>query len=59
MGKDPYLDLKNKKTMFFFGGFLDSPHFLVSGFMGEAYRKLGYNVLLMDINRFVTVHYPM
>lgn len=59
MSKDKHLDLKNKKTIFFFGGFGDSPNLFVSGSMAQVYRRLGYNVLLMEINVFVTIHYPV
>lgn len=58
MSKDPRLDYK-RKTVLYLGGFLDSPSFLMPSIMAQAYGRLGYNVLLMDANRFTTLEYPM
>ncbi|XP_011552131.3 lipase member H-B [Plutella xylostella] len=58
IAKNPNWDFR-RKTILFLGGYLDSPNFFVSQIMGKTYRKMGYNVLLMEANRFLTLHYPI
>ncbi|XP_041986257.1 lipase member H-like [Aricia agestis] len=58
LAKDPYLDW-SKKTLMFVGGFMSSPFFPYSSSMGSAYKKLGYNVLMLDTLEYTTVEYPL
>ncbi|CAG5057572.1 unnamed protein product [Parnassius apollo] len=52
------LDLKNKKTVLYCGGFLDSASFPFSRALGTAYCKRGYNVIMVELFQFLTYIYP-
>ncbi|XP_028166304.1 phospholipase A1-like [Ostrinia furnacalis] len=58
MAKSKYMDLKNKKTVFYAVGFIDSSWFLHSQAVGTAYAKLGYNVFQSETIAFLTQIYP-
>ncbi|XP_059061671.1 lipase member H-A-like [Achroia grisella] len=58
LANDPTMDF-SKKTMLYVGGFLDFPTFILAKLLESTYKRLGYNVWLMDTNRFVTVSYPI
>ena len=55
--KDPDIDFQ-KKTLVYVGGFLDSPSLPLAWFMGNVYRNIGYNVLLLDTYMFTKMDYP-
>ncbi|XP_013190744.1 lipase member H [Amyelois transitella] len=57
MSKDPTMDW-SKRTVMYVGGFLDSPNFIFARTIDVYYRRLGYNVWLLDVNRFTTIEYP-
>lgn len=38
-------------------GYLDSTAFPISGMFANEYEARGYNVILIDNQRFATVHY--
>ncbi|XP_013162962.1 PREDICTED: uncharacterized protein LOC106114317, partial [Papilio xuthus] len=52
------VDFKNKKTVFYIGGFFDSAYFPFSQAIGTVYSKRGYNVLLSETFQFLTYIYP-
>ncbi|XP_041987174.1 pancreatic lipase-related protein 2-like [Aricia agestis] len=58
LAKDPYFDF-NKTTLVYVSGFLDSPHFLFSRLVADAYNNLGYNILNLDTNKFTTLEYQL
>ncbi|XP_053607005.1 lipase member H-like isoform X3 [Plodia interpunctella] len=57
MSKDPTMDY-SKRTMLYVGGFLDSPNFPFARTIEIYYKRLGFNVWLLDVNRFTTMEYP-
>ncbi|CAK1590855.1 unnamed protein product [Parnassius mnemosyne] len=56
--KDKLVDLKNKKTLLYCGGFLDSAFFPFSQAIATAYSKRGYNVMMTETFEFLTYIYP-
>nr|XP_049706707.1 lipase member H [Helicoverpa armigera] len=58
LAKDPHIDFK-KKTVMYVGGFLDHPQLPFALTAGAVYKRMGYNVFLLDTNRFTTVAYPV
>ncbi|XP_035445126.2 lipase member I-like isoform X1 [Spodoptera frugiperda] len=58
MAKDPWIDWR-KPTMMYVGGFLDSPQYPFALSIGVVYKKLGYNVFLLDTNPFTTFAYAV
>ncbi|XP_013137881.1 PREDICTED: lipase member H-B-like isoform X1 [Papilio polytes] len=58
LAKDKLVDFKNKKTVFYIGGFVDSAYFPFSQAMGTVYSRRGYNVLLSETFQFLTYIYP-
>ncbi|XP_038218580.1 phospholipase A1-like [Zerene cesonia] len=55
---DKNFDLKNKKTVLYAVGFLDSSIFLHNQAVGNTYSKMGYNVLVTDTMPFLSYIYP-
>nr|XP_026499991.1 pancreatic lipase-related protein 2-like [Vanessa tameamea] len=53
---DPRIDFR-RKTMVVAIGYLDSTSFPISGMFANEYEAKGYNVILIDNQRFATVHY--
>ncbi|XP_052758894.1 pancreatic lipase-related protein 2-like isoform X2 [Galleria mellonella] len=58
LSDEPTMDY-SKKTMLYVGGFLDSPNYPFATALETNYRRLGYNVLLVDMNKFFKVEYPV
>lgn len=58
LAKDPDIDF-NKMTMMFVGGFLSSPFFPFASGMGIAFKKVGYNVIMLDTLFFTAIEYPL
>ncbi|XP_075979037.1 lipase member H-A-like [Anticarsia gemmatalis] len=56
--KDPNIDF-DRPTMLYVGGYLDHPKYLPAMVLGAVYKKLGYNVLLLDTNSFTMTEYPV
>ncbi|KAH9632641.1 hypothetical protein HF086_008468 [Spodoptera exigua] len=54
----PYGDLKNKKTVIYAVGFIDSSAFPFSQAIGTSYSKRGYNVFISETLAFLTYIYP-
>ncbi|KAL4708916.1 hypothetical protein ACJJTC_014944 [Scirpophaga incertulas] len=54
--KDPRINLK-RKTMLLALGYLDSTNFPISAMLANEYEARGYNVIMVDYQRFATVHY--
>lgn len=46
-----------RKTLLLAVGYLDSPNFPIGTMLANEYEALGYNVILVDNQRFATVHY--
>ncbi|XP_053618462.1 lipase member H-B-like isoform X2 [Plodia interpunctella] len=53
---DPRVDFK-RKTMLIALGYLDSTNFPISSMLANEYEARGYNVIIVDNQRFSTVHY--
>ncbi|CAH2097361.1 unnamed protein product [Euphydryas editha] len=53
---DPRIDFR-RKTVVVAIGYLDSTSFPISGMFANEYEARGYNVILIDNQRFATVHY--
>ncbi|CAK1590704.1 unnamed protein product [Parnassius mnemosyne] len=53
---DPRIDFK-RKTIVVAIGYLDSTNFPISAMFANEYEARGYNVILVDNQRFATVHY--
>ncbi|XP_059055904.1 pancreatic lipase-related protein 2-like [Achroia grisella] len=47
----------NRRTVVILLGYLDSSHFPISAMLANEYEALGYNVIIVDNQRFTTVHY--
>ncbi|XP_034826346.1 phospholipase A1-like [Maniola hyperantus] len=58
IAKEKTIDFKNKKTVLYAVGFLDSSVFPQSQAIGTAYSKRGYNVLITETFDFLTYIYP-
>ncbi|KAL0861370.1 hypothetical protein ABMA27_008918 [Loxostege sticticalis] len=58
LAKSKRMDLRNKKTVFYVVGFVDSSWFLHSQAVGTAYAKRGYNVFESETIAFLTQIYP-
>ncbi|XP_013193869.2 lipase member H-B-like [Amyelois transitella] len=56
IAQDPRMDFK-RKTMLIALGYLDSTNFPISSMLANEYEGKGYNVILVDNQRFATVHY--
>lgn len=46
-----------RKTLLLLVGYLDGPNFPIATTMANEYEAKGYNVILVDNQRFNTVHY--
>lgn len=57
--KDKSIDLKNKKTILYAVGFLDSSIYLHSQAIGTAYAKRDYNVFITETQIFLLNIYPI
>ncbi|CAB3229370.1 unnamed protein product [Arctia plantaginis] len=55
---DKIIDLRNKKTVFYAVGFLDSSYYPFSQAIGTSYSKRGYNVFISETLAFLTYIYP-
>ncbi|XP_063833645.1 pancreatic lipase-related protein 2-like isoform X1 [Ostrinia nubilalis] len=53
---DPRIDFQ-RKTMLLALGYLDSTSFPISAMLANEYEARGYNVIIVDNQRFATVHY--
>ncbi|XP_012545702.1 lipase member H-B [Bombyx mori] len=58
IAKDPRINFK-RKTLLLAIGYLDSPSFPISMMFANEYEALGYNVIIIDNQRFSTVHYHL
>ncbi|KAM3966368.1 lipase member H-A-like [Aphomia sociella] len=58
LAEDPTMDY-SRKTMLYVSGYLDSPNFLSSRVFETIYRKLGYNIWLLDMLKFMSMEYPL
>ncbi|KAL4705463.1 hypothetical protein ACJJTC_007035 [Scirpophaga incertulas] len=58
VAKDKNIDLKNRKTVFYAVGFMDSSVFLQTQAVANSYSKLGYNVFVSETFVFLTYIYP-
>lgn len=58
IGKDKSIDFKNKKTVLYAVGFLDSSVWPHSQAIGTAYSKRGYNVFITETFPFLSYIYP-
>ncbi|CAH2056882.1 unnamed protein product, partial [Iphiclides podalirius] len=56
IASDPRVDL-SRKTVVVAIGYLDSTNFPISSIFAKEYVARGYNVILVDNQRFATVHY--
>ncbi|XP_064075098.1 phospholipase A1-like [Vanessa tameamea] len=56
--KEKHIDFKNKKTVLYAVGFLDSSVLPQTQAVGTAYSKRGYNVLITETFQFLTYIYP-
>ncbi|KAL0811799.1 hypothetical protein ABMA28_009228 [Loxostege sticticalis] len=56
IASDPRMDF-NRKTMLLALGYLDSTNFPISAILANEYEARGYNVIIVDNQRFATVHY--
>ncbi|XP_038218280.1 pancreatic lipase-related protein 2-like [Zerene cesonia] len=56
IAKDPRIDFQ-RKTIVVAIGYLDSTNFPISSLLTNEYIARGYNVILIDNQRFATVHY--
>ncbi|XP_012550514.1 lipase member H isoform X1 [Bombyx mori] len=58
LAKDPNMDF-SKRTAVYVGGYMDSPSYPVASLLAPQYRRQGYNVLLLDTNKFTVMEYPL
>ncbi|XP_026727687.1 lipase member H-A-like [Trichoplusia ni] len=58
IAKDPRINFK-RKTLLVAIGYLDSPNLPISAMFANEYEERGYNVILVDYQRFATVHYHL
>ncbi|XP_022818762.1 phospholipase A1-like [Spodoptera litura] len=58
IARDKNIDLKNKKTVVYAVGFMDSSAFPFSQAIGTSYAKRGYNVFVSETLAFLTYIYP-
>ncbi|KAM3955494.1 pancreatic lipase-related protein 2 [Aphomia sociella] len=56
IANDPRIDFK-RKTLLVLLGYLDSSNFPISSMFANEYEGLGYNIIIVDNQRFATVHY--
>ncbi|XP_049880129.1 pancreatic lipase-related protein 2-like [Pectinophora gossypiella] len=56
IAKDPRIDFK-RKTVVILLGYLDSSGFPIASMFANEYEARGYNVIIVDNQRFATVHY--
>ncbi|RVE46665.1 hypothetical protein evm_008677 [Chilo suppressalis] len=56
MAKDPRMNPK-KKTMLIVLGYLDSVNWFITPILGNEYERRGYNIITIDFERFMTLHY--
>ncbi|VVC97112.1 unnamed protein product [Leptidea sinapis] len=57
LAQDPNLDF-NKPTFVFVSGYLDTTDFYITSNIAKVYEDIGYNVLMLDTNKFTTMVYP-
>ncbi|XP_026728616.1 phospholipase A1-like [Trichoplusia ni] len=58
VARDKTIDLKNKKTVLYAVGFMDSSVFPFSQALGTSYSRRGYNVFISETFAFLTHIYP-
>lgn len=58
IAKDPRIDFK-RKTLLIAIGYLDSPNLPISALFANEYEDRGYNIIMVDNQRFATVHYHL
>ncbi|KAI8426024.1 hypothetical protein MSG28_004999 [Choristoneura fumiferana] len=58
IAKHPGFDMK-KKTFIYVAGYLDATTLPLGRTMGEIYKKLGYNVLILDTVEFTARDFPV
>ncbi|KAI8426020.1 hypothetical protein MSG28_004996 [Choristoneura fumiferana] len=58
IAKHPGFDM-NKKTFMYVAGYLDATTLPLGRTMGEIYKKLGYNVLILDTLEFTAKEFPV
>ncbi|KAF9420564.1 hypothetical protein HW555_003314 [Spodoptera exigua] len=58
IANDPRINFK-RKTLLVAIGYLDSPNLPISAMFANEYEDRGYNVILVDNQRFATVHYHL
>lgn len=54
-----YVCTYSRKTLLVAIGYLDSPNLPISAMFANEYEERGYNVILVDYQRFATVHYHL
>ncbi|GBP24142.1 Lipase member H-A [Eumeta japonica] len=58
LAKDPDVDFK-RKTLIYVLGYTEPAHYPIPWTLGKVYKDLGYNVIVLDINRYTTTYYPV
>ncbi|KAG6451669.1 hypothetical protein O3G_MSEX007280 [Manduca sexta] len=58
IAKDPRINFK-RRTLLLAIGYLDSPSFPISAMFANEYEDIGYNIIIVDNQRFATVHYHL
>ncbi|KAJ8710523.1 hypothetical protein PYW08_009038 [Mythimna loreyi] len=58
IAKDPRINFK-RRTLLVAIGYLDSPNLPISAMFANDYEDRGYNVIIVDNQRFATVHYHL
>uniref|UniRef100_A0A2A4JGD3 Lipase domain-containing protein n=1 Tax=Heliothis virescens TaxID=7102 RepID=A0A2A4JGD3_HELVI len=58
IASDPRINF-DRKTLLVAIGYLDSPNLPISAMFANEYEDRGYNVILVDNQRFATVHYHL
>ncbi|XP_061714822.1 lipase member H-like [Cydia pomonella] len=58
LAKNPDIDF-SKKTFMYVGGYLDSTSWQTGRFLGQVYKKNGYNALVLETLEFTATIYPI
>lgn len=58
LAKNPYVNF-SKPSVLYVGGYLDHPSFPPGQVLGAVYKKLGYNVFLLNTNFFTVSDYAL
>ncbi|CAB3247778.1 unnamed protein product [Arctia plantaginis] len=56
--KNPHVNFSQPSVMYI-GGYMDHPSYLPGKVLGVLYKKLGYNVFLLNTNFFTVFDYPL